>query len=70
MSMRARPDGTLTFTTPEWDAEWYWPVGTRVSIPARAVLGTVTKRNSVTVRVQLDDGRTLVNVSVLALVRT
>ena len=55
---RQRVDGSWTFSTEEWDAAWYRPVGTRVSV--RGAAGTVVKENSVTVRVAFDgdDART------------
>jgi hypothetical protein len=52
---RQRADGTWTFTSAEWDARWYWPVGTRVRVLHD--VGTVTKENSTTVRVRFDSGR-------------
>lgn len=74
---RQRPDGTLTYSTPAWDATWYWPVGTRVrfrtlrGVPRllRGLVGTVTKQNAVTVTVTIDDGRLITRVSFEALER-
>ena len=59
---RQRPNGTWTYTTPEWDATWYWPVGTKVRVldSKRGIdlTGFVTKENAVSVRVAFDNGRT------------
>lgn len=58
---RQRADGTWTYTTEEWDATWYWPVGTRVRMRPNVgrglagATGTVVKKNPVSVRVQFDD---------------
>ena len=52
MEQRQRADGTWTYTSAEWDATWYWPVGTRVSV--RGATGTVIKENSVSVKVAFD----------------
>lgn len=54
---RVRADGTRTYTSPDWDARWYWPVGTRVRVGGDR--GIVTKQNAVSVRVRLEDGREL-----------
>ena len=62
---RQRLDGTWTYTSEAWDADWYWPVGTRVEVNLGrrgAVLwqpGEVTKQNTVSVRVVLDNGATV-----------
>jgi len=69
--MRRRADGTFTYTTPEWDATWYWPVGTSVQVRTSRGLrdGIVVKENSVSVWVETEDERVLKNVSKAALVR-
>jgi hypothetical protein len=73
--MRRRSDGTLTCTTEEWDARWYWPVGTRVSVQVRTKTGIVTepgsvaKANSVSATVVLDSGRVVARVPVAMLTR-
>ena len=51
---RQRADGTYTFSTPEWDEKWYWPVGTAVIL--RGEQGVVSKVNSVTVDVTTPAG--------------
>ena len=56
--MRQRTDGTWTHATDDWDATWHWPVGARVVINGTQP-GTVTKENSVSINVRLDDGREL-----------
>lgn len=56
---RQRADGTWTYSTPEWDAKWHWTVGTRVRLRGGSAEGVITKANSVTVNVRLDDGRTV-----------
>jgi hypothetical protein len=58
---RQRADGTFTFSTPEWDAKWYWPVGTRISlaIASGRAFGKVTKQNTVSAWVLLDSGETV-----------
>lgn len=64
---RLRADGTWTYTSPEWDAAWYWPVGTAVlhcHAPA-----TVTKANAVSVSLRFADGRELHRVPFKALTR-
>jgi hypothetical protein len=50
---RQREDGTSTFTTVDWDAKYYWPVGARVIY--RGFVGTVVKENPTTVSVMFDD---------------
>lgn len=54
---RQRADGTWTFTTADWDARWYWPVGTRVNVKTVDGLaaGTVAKMNPTSVRVAFAD---------------
>jgi len=64
---RQRPDGTWTFTSEDWDAKWYWPVGTPVSINGES--GTVTKTNSVSVTVRGASGRVYARIPVKQLVR-
>jgi hypothetical protein len=54
--VRKRADGSLTYTTEEWDAKWYWPAGTRVRVTALGATGTITKQNAVTATVKMDDG--------------
>lgn len=77
---RQRADGTWTYTTPEHDAKWYWPVGTRVELQDndaervragkyKGARGVVVKANPVSVWIKLDTGETLKNVTVMALVR-
>jgi hypothetical protein len=66
--MRVRPDGTRTYTTPEWDARWYWPVGTRVRV-GDVGSGVVIKSNTVTVNVLMDAGGIRSRVSVEVLTR-
>ena len=53
---RQRADGSWTFTTVDWDHKWYWPIGTRIAFQTAngLALGTVTKTNNTTVRVQFD----------------
>jgi len=60
----------MALTTAEWDAQWRWNVGTRVTV--NGLPGTVTKQNPTTVNVLLDDGRTIKRVPMLhpALQRT
>lgn len=53
---RQRADGSWTFTTPDWDARWYWPAGTRVQLQGQP--GVILKSHRVTVDVQTDAGRT------------
>lgn len=54
---RQRTDGTWTSATPEWDARWYWPAGTRVAVPTTTgpATGVVLKQNATTVRIRFDD---------------
>lgn len=70
-SRRQRNDGTWTFTSEAWDAAWYWPVGTRISVETRdgVALGTITKTNTVSVYVQFDEMATERKVSMKALHR-
>lgn len=65
---RIRDDGTSTYTTPEWDQKWYWPVGTRVVVGGTAA-GVVVKQNSTTAHIRLDSGATLQRVRFAALAR-
>ena len=73
--MRQRPDGTFTYTTPEWDARWYWPAGTKIEVSGvrgggtDALTGVVTKENLTTVWVKFDNGRPDCKVAKLALIR-
>jgi hypothetical protein len=70
MDRRQRPDGTWTYTTEEWDTQWYWPVGTRVQLVALGgALGTVTKQNNVTATVKTDRGDTYNRVPFAGLIR-
>jgi hypothetical protein len=68
---RQRADGTWTLTTVDWDRKWYWPVGTRVTVPTRrgAVRGTVVKTNPVSVWVQFDEPDTKAKVEMRLLSR-
>lgn len=47
---RQRADGTWTWTTPEYDATWYWPVGTRVRL-VNGEEAVVVKENAISVSV-------------------
>jgi hypothetical protein len=64
---RIRPDGTLTTTTAEWDAKWYWPVGTAVTVGQES--GIVVKQNVTTADVQLESGRLLRRLRFTAMTR-
>jgi hypothetical protein len=65
---RMRDDGTWTYATPEWDARWYWKVGTPVCVGGRWT-GEIIKVNNCTVDVRLADGTVRRRVSMLALGR-
>jgi hypothetical protein len=56
---RQRADGTWTFTTVDWDAKWYWPIGTRVAAKTAngRAPGVVVKENSTSVRIRFDEER-------------
>lgn len=64
---RQRSDGSITWTSPEWDDRWYWPVGTRVEVQGQP--GSVAKTHQTTVDVQLDSGTRLRRVRMAGLVR-
>jgi hypothetical protein len=58
-------------TSPEWNAKWHWPIGTRVQVPTRigVVAATVTKQNPTTVNLTTDDGREYRRVAMSLLTR-
>lgn len=71
---RQRADGTWTYTTHEWDAVWYWPVGTHVRATVRGgarATGTIIKANATTAWIVLDgvEAGRRIKVSVLKLTR-
>lgn len=69
--MRQRADGTWTQTSIEYDAAWYWPIGTRVSVRTRdgQIAATITKANPTTANLTTDDGRTFARVAFAAMER-
>ncbi len=67
--MRLRADGTHTYSSPEWDATWYWPVGTRVTV-GHLGTGVVIKQNTTTANVRMDaDGSVRTRVGFAAMAR-